>query len=481
MWLLLVFLLQTPQTLATEPAKSVTLTGAAVNAEDGSGVPRGTLSLFGVAGGVYNLRIKEGKFSGEIPAGDGYRLQTWAPGFAEFRLNNVSVYPGMAPLKLTFLPTRPVTGQVVDEQGRGIPQARVGLAFDAEGTPIRMGVMANEEGLFRMDFASDPRVFYLVVSKGGYQSPAPIPFDYPTQDALVIELRAKPVAEIGSIVGVATMGGKPLQGLDLDLTRPDGLEYQRSEIDSEGGFHFPKLNPGEYSLRLLRRDRNHTELATRDVTVSAGGPTRVEFALAAGVEVSGVVSDTTGRPVRNAVLTLDAGMTESRPLADTPAEREALRRRSLREPVSHNAISDDEGRFDFVAVEPGSYRLSVHSRPYLDQEMSVEVPWDENPRVVLERGLSMRAVLLDRDGQVIKSFHYSIGRASGEGRGESGPVVSGQGLFVVSGLRPAIYSFSVYLPDGRAAEGFIDLGLGEDVVLRMPSNDGDELTIRYKK
>lgn len=481
MWFLAVLLFVVVPGHLQDPSKLVTLTGRAVNSEDGSGVPRGTISIFGRFDGVYNLRIKEGRFSGELPAADGYRLQIWAPGFAEYQLNNVSVYPGMEPLLLKLLPTRAVTGRVADPEGKGIPKVSVGLALDPDGRKVPMGVITNEEGFFRMDFASEPKVFYLVTEKGGYEPVPPVPFEYPAHGDIVIVLTPLSYQEIGSIVGVATMGGTPLEGFEVDLTRSGIMAYQRCQIDSSGEFHFLDLNPGEYKLGLRRNDRNHTKLEGRTVNVTPGEPIRVVFDLPQGETVSGVVVNLAGEPLLNSSVSLDAGTTESEPLADTPAEWEAMRRRGLRKLVSYHSTTDKDGRFDLLGVEPGPYRLRVASRSYLVLTMSVEVPTDAL-RIVLEPGLSLRGVLVDQDGQVVTSFHYSMDALMpSDGGGGSGPVASAQGLFLIQGLRPTLYSFEVYLDDGRAAKCTIDLSLGENILFQMPGKEGDELAVRYEK
>ncbi len=472
---------------AQEPTSTVNLVGQVLNYDDDSPIPKGSVVLH-QRGVVFNLKIRDGQFSGPVADGDGYGLRVLAPGFEDFRIDNVSVFSGMDPLVIKLRPARLLRGRVVDGDGNGIAQARVSLALDEAGEDIPMSALTDSEGLFQMAFAMDPGVYFLVVMSPGFENKM-LPLEHPVDREVLIQLDPSPAPAPkpeGSVEGVLTRSGGPLPDREIWLTPAEGGAAISVRTDSRGRFRFAAVPVGRYWLEYLRDDPTVSRFSRQarvEAEVKAGESSWVHFATFDG-RLRGVVVAPDGTPLGNIPLRLSAGDTGAPPIDGSAKEVQAWRKRAASQHFYKRTDSDGDGYFDFSGLQPGSYLLSAGSWPdtgYQEVRMSVEVPEDDRLRIELTPALRLRGVLLDFNGEVVPAFGYQIALGDASGSGLSGSVDSAQGLFVIDGLKPARYSFKVNLADGRQADCAIDLNLGTNILFQMPAIEGMALSLRYEK
>jgi hypothetical protein len=175
---------------------------------------------------------------------------------------------------------------------------------------------------------------------------------------------------VSSLTG--TLLGKARVSL-TDTGNPTNVAWT---ITSENGhFEFGSLKSGKFSLQGAKRGfipaayEQHEQFSTAIVTSAGFDTENLVLRLTPLALLGGKVIDESGDPVRNARLLLyvenhGAGMNRI-----TPAG---------------NASTDDQGSYEFAALTPGSYFLSVAARPwYAVHPVSslAEHPGDSRPGV----------------------------------------------------------------------------------------------------
>ena len=463
--------------------KNIIVRGEVLSLENGAPVARGSMVFLRAGQRHLNVRVVDGKFESEMPAGEGYRLILRAPGFAEIRRNSLGVYPDMQPLTFRLKPLLPIQGLIVDAEGKGIAQARVAFALDPEGKEVLLSVSSREDGSFGMGVANGPGEYFLRIFHSLYQDPEAVSFSLPLTGDLTIELKARDRGELGSISGELRLPGESTQaGARILLVGSGHPDYRTVEVNELGEFYFDDVVPGRYSVELMKSDLFNIHETRKRVDVVAGENARVLIAFAASESVLGLVVNRSGDPIKNVRVSLESGYSETYALAQTQEEILAMERRAKRPLAHHSTQTDDEGAFRFAAVEAGPYLL--RARPldgsnYPEKLQSIEIPIPDRLVVELEEGVTLRAVLLDHDGNVISRFSFGYSLFEAAGSGNSMNVSSVDGLFVVPGLRQATYDIRVHLFDGRKANAYLDLNRGSNISLQMPKAPDGELLVTY--
>ena len=78
------------------------------------------------------------------------------------------------------------------------------------------------------------------------------------------------------IGGVVVAGGKPAEGYEVVIENAQGLSVARMQSDETGEFHFSKLGPGRYRVRVVS-GRSKFSAKGKMVTVERGTVTRLEL------------------------------------------------------------------------------------------------------------------------------------------------------------------------------------------------------------
>lgn len=155
---------------------------------------------------------------------------------------------------------------------------------------------------------------------------------------------------------VSSLTGTPLVKARVSLFDTGNPADAVWMITSENGhFEFGSLKPGKFSLQGAKRGfipaayEQHEQFSTAIVTGAGFDTENLVLRLTPLAVLSGKVIDESGDPVRNARVTLyvenhTAGMN--------------------RVTRANGGSTDDQGSYEFAALPPGNYYLSVAARPW---------------------------------------------------------------------------------------------------------------------
>ncbi len=289
-----------------------------------------------------------------------------------------------------------------------------------------------------------------------------------------VVLDAASGAPIGSaeVVLTSTALAEAPEGLLAGLLVPSNRgARERSERD--GSFDFERLQPGEYELVAQGPARGEqsgrwapcepVRVVVRDGVVERGVELRLEPSLA----LVGVVRDRDGAPVRGARVTAFA--------------RDAI---ALRPPRDE---SDEEGRFELRALKPGTYDLSASADGFATTRVAGVALEPEGAApldVVLELGVSVRALVLDAGGRPVPGAIarlVALGEASAAAPRDDaertlGSVFSGRGVSGTDGslelgrFVPGTYRLEAQRGSARAeVERAVPADAGPvELIVRLP-------------
>lgn len=194
--------------------------------------------------------------------------------------------------------------------------------------------------------------------------------------------------------------------------------------------------------------------------------------------ISGIViSEETGRPVKNARVSLGgqagvapAGRGVAPPARDTPAPPTLT--------ISRTALTDGQGRFTFARLAAGRYMVSVSRDGYLSASYgqrrpnAAAAPMDlaegqqRTISITLSRGGVLAGHVFDEDGEPMRSAQVQVwkfDRSTGVRRLQqwTGMQTNDRGAFRVFGLQPGSYVVSVVprnndaVPEATAADAAV--------------------------
>jgi Carboxypeptidase regulatory-like domain len=155
---------------------------------------------------------------------------------------------------------------------------------------------------------------------------------------------------------VSSLTGTPLSQARVTLAdTADGRNTAFIITTDNGRFTFAPLSRGKYALEGARRGfipaayEQHEQFSTAIVTGTGLNTENLVLRLTPLAQLSGKVIDETGDPIRKANVTLyledhEAGMKRTIPIG--------------------NDSTDDEGYYEFAALVPGNYFVSVSATPW---------------------------------------------------------------------------------------------------------------------
>ena len=130
------------------------------------------------------------------------------------------------------------------------------------------------------------------------------------------------------------------------------------QTDGEGRFLFSNLPPGKYSLFAEKRGygaqgfQQHENFSTAIAVGGAADSEHLRFELIPQATITGQVMDDATGPVRDAEVLL---FRKSRPVGRTQID------------VDSRQHTDDQGRYRFAGLRPGTYYVAVNTRPWYAQ------------------------------------------------------------------------------------------------------------------
>ncbi len=218
-----------------------------------------------------------------------------------------------------------VSGIVVDQDGKSVPEAYVTVAGDYG----QQGAETDAAGAWRFDaVAPGPHTFTAQAETLG---PAPdLVIDLDGQPHTGVVVRVVPAPYL--VVTVVDEAGNVVAAATVHVEHPDGGGW-RSRTDEQGRYQFRARPTGTYSLTATKGTRSSAVVKVDLVT-----PGRIETRVVISPStIAGTVVDTKGRPVAGARVV--AGSSESF------SEIEA--------------ISDAKGNFELGGIGSGERRISA--------------------------------------------------------------------------------------------------------------------------
>ncbi len=397
---------------------------------------------------------------------------------AEGRFRLVGVVPGLAPLRVEhpeFERWRrevyvelgenlmdvvlerglEVAGRVVDERGEPVSGAQVAFERRNWRDPRRHETVSDDAGVFRVSGIIDG-AYDLEAGAAGYAKThleAALRIDGESFTDLEVVLRPG-----GSVVG-------RILGLDFDellgvaVTAESDALTQRGTVDYEGAYQVVDLAPGTWRVKASL-EGGRREVARHVVIRGADQPARRDLEFG-GVVLSGRVTY------------------DGRPLPDTTVQlsgREIAARRT--------AITDYQGEFELLDLEPARYQLAVsNAQQLLNHTREVAVFSSREIGIDLESSAIAGRVIGKESARPIDGALVILTQLLGGG--EIGSMVSlvadGEGAFSVARLTPGSYRLEARKDAYAPAEQLLEIEAGtdrEDLEVPMEATAGVELQVR---
>ncbi|MGZ3458203.1 MAG: carboxypeptidase regulatory-like domain-containing protein, partial [Archangium sp.] len=335
----------------------------------------------------------------------------WA-GSAEVLGLRWDVAAGSEDVEVRVGPGRFFRGVVQDEQGRALAGARVTAVLRGAGHFFETAT--NDEGRFLL--GPLPRESYdVLVSKAG--------FLVSSQHGRALGRASEDVTLFapGRIAGRVLDARGPVPGVTVRL---EGRE-RVATTDAQGRFSFEALCPAPYVLTASHGGRYVRQLVR--VEPEQDGE-EVGLVLGASLRLSGRITDTSGRPIEGAEVSISG----VEPLG------------------SHMARTDARGRFLIEPFAPGMYEVRIRAERYVGKEVpahlleaseELELTLKEAARVD-ERGASLEVEVVDEAGRPVPRASVSVQRGASEKRSTTGA----DGGAVFRGVEPGRYTLTASHP-----------------------------------
>lgn len=384
-----------------------------------------------------------------------YELTARGRGYAPFTVPGLRVPPGSGATDLgtvILVAGIAVEGQVVDPQGRPVPEAEVSLTGEEAPTTVLTGA----DGSFRIEDRRPGETVNLGVHRAGY-APASAGLRIPPGQPVRIVLQ--PTASVeGSTVGP---DGTPVPGA-LVLILPSNPVHvggvagpdRTQQSDENGSFRIEGVTPGSFEIRATAPGRQEARLA--NLEVRPGQDLQgVEVVLAPGAVIAGRVLSASGEAVSGAEVSL---------LPEGPGP-----------PLLPGgaALSDEQGRYRLEGVSPGARTVQAGHEEYLPARRRLEVQEGENALdLTLEPGAILSGRVVDPRGAPVAGARVFLRLRPEESPRTLPDAASGpDGSFTLSGLADGAYRLFA------EKAGFARSRGGQEVVVAGRSVSGIEVQL----
>lgn len=301
---------------------------------------------------------------GPVAVGD-YHVRVSAPGFLQQDLP-VKVKPGSTQVDMTLLRGIVVSGKVLDEYERPLPEVAVWVE------PVRESAITDAQGRFTA-LVPTAGAYSLEVQHslwGGAKAQVQAP-------ATEVVLRMEPKASAELLI---TADGLPLEGASVTLVASEeGAAYRSDQPSgSDGRVLMRGLEPGSY--QLVAEHPRYLPSEKQTVTLTENGKLKLEVALKPGAVIRGLVTDERGVPLSGVSVA-------STPDAPT---------------IAHTGA---DGRFELRPLHEGdTYRLEAHHPRYELMTQPQVAPGADNVTLVMHEKAVVRGRVVDEQGQPVQRF-----------------------------------------------------------------------------
>ncbi len=302
-----------------------------------------------------------------------------------------------------------IQGWVKDQDGKAVSGAVVSLCVDVSDSlhmslqgPVKASVATDKSGAFQIrDISPEDRYLLRVDHE-----------DFPSSFENLVTLSK---GETKSVTIVLDRG-KTLTGVVTDLegvripdceilvfdqqhrSQDPAMDVERRAFtDANGEYEFHNLNVG--FKRVTARKEGYASQTNLMVQIKSSQPADpVNFQLAKGEAIRGVVVDKkSAAPIADAIIVAMPIRTGGGGISTANYP-----------PVK----SDQDGKFDFIGLASGAYKLRIHAKGYgrVGVQRTARTG-EENLRVELERSPVARGRVVDAEtGEPVKRFSLQIGR-----------------------------------------------------------------------
>lgn len=413
----------------------------------------------------------DGRFRiGGLPDGR-VEVTAAADGYAESHLKGVDPSADdMLEIELNRGGT--LTGRVVDSRGDAV--AATVTLFDAEPGPFagfHPGVQTDAEGRFRFDF----------LRPGTWRASAFAFTSGASTESTPIHLRTGEVREIelvvanydGQVVGVVTDHlGNPVDQTEVTITTGGNARTGPSStmsVDPRGRFESQPVPTGAARIVASHPEYRETE---REITIDPG-TNEVSLVLEPGLEVSGSVRSSDGRPIPLAAVSaeLDLSPEALQQFMGDPSNR--ARRGSPLQPVE--TLTDRNGDFRLGGLDDGVYKLTAWADGYGSGDaVGRQVRLKGGSAAGLDIILPAQATItIQIPGEPLPGLHVGVRQGLSDFR-EATQHTNGD--YRIEGLGPGDWIVTARQTDGRSTQQTVSLVPGDDVVVELRFEEGLHLT-----
>ncbi len=428
---------------------------------------------------------------GPIDSGAMYDLTARAKGFAPGtkEVAGLEARKTLRGMRVELDPGQAVVGHLVDEQGNSIAGADASLRPAAKGRGAgglmmegigggadRERALADDDGRFRI-VGLRPGAYELALARKGFARKTIPGVDVKTSEGPV---------DLGDIVlepGERVAGrvidpqGRPIDGVEVTVQQGDlRMPFVMRGMGATG--RPPDAVTGTDGMFLLE-DRQKGEAIELSLSRSGYGAARqpgvkvppempIEITMQPASKVSGAVLDQDRKPLPGATVTLRRSQTGG------------IGGAVIKMMMQDDATVDDQGRFLFEDIEPGTISLSAVAPGRREAKRdSIEVPAGEDLAGVdltLPPGAVITGRVLAPDGRAAIGVEVGV---VDEGQAEMarmrGPVSDGEGRFRIEGVEPGAVSIEATHPDYVRTVKDIDARAGINVV-NLELGGGNEVS-----
>ena len=384
------------------------------------------------------------------------RIEVPKPGRYYFSLGNrevfkvVEVAPDGTSVELLVPTALQVSGRVVDENGEGVPAARVTLKHSRGGGSSSGSLWTDADGSFSFPGA-ETGTLRLIATKKGFADSPPQEIVATGQPVRGIELRLTrhPLSGNAAITGrLLGLAPEDLLRTQVGASTESRFESEPGKVSPDGGYRIEGLKPGLWQVAAVTAS-GHRAMGT--VRLAPGVPEAVLDLEFGGLTLSGRV------------------LVEGVPLAGAQVEAWAGSWK-----VAGQSRTDYAGAFTLSGLPKGVYRLVVRTREtgsdVSDSRTVVDLEENRAVEVRIPTGRLSGRIVSGAAGApvagatvLLDSLHQEIDSTFSAPSARSG----GDGTFQSSRLSAGTYKVTVRKEGFAPAEATVEVRPGEEATVEV--------------